>query len=294
MLSLAIFLAAASPQNATQTLLDQIRSADQTVTTIGYRLATKGAPLCPSGQVPLAGLRVHVLGQYAASVRRDAETLFGLADYPAILAIAPGSAAANAGAKPGDWIVSIDGIDMRPAPAAADYAAIERFDAALEAALAQPPVTLITRREGKDERLQFTGTRGCASRIELVPDKKRNAAADGKIVQITTGVLSETQSDDELAFIIAHEMSHNILKHRDRLDRLGRSAKAIRETEIEADRLGLQLMAAAGYDPLAAARFWERFGRKTGSGIFSDGTHMRTKARVAFLRIAAAGLKTAQ
>jgi beta-barrel assembly-enhancing protease len=294
MLTLAFFLAAASPQNATQTLLDQIRRADETVTTIGYRLATKGAPLCPTGQTPLAGLRVHVLGQYAASVRSDAETWFGLADYPAILAIAPGSAAANAGAKAGDWIISINGIDMRPLPGAADYAAIERFDATLETALARPPVTLVVRRDGKEERVQFTGTPGCASRVELVPEKKRNAAADGRIVQITTGVLGETRNDDELAFIIAHEMAHNILKHRDRLDRFGRSARAIRETEIEADRLGLQLMAAAGYDPLAAARFWERFGRKTGAGIFSDGTHMRTKARVAFLRAAAAGLKTAQ
>jgi beta-barrel assembly-enhancing protease len=294
MRALAIFLAVASPQNATQILLDQIRAADETVTTIGYRLATKGSLLCPALQAPLAGLRVHIRGQYAASVRRDAEALFGLGDYPAILAIAPESAAANAGAKVGDWIVSIGGFDTRPNPASADYAAIERFDATLETALARPPVTLVIRRDGKEERIQFTGTPGCASRVELVPDKKRNAAADGRIVQITTGVLGETSNDDELAFIIAHEMAHNILKHRDRLDRNGRSAKAIRETEMEADRLGLQLMTAAGYDPLAAARFWERFGRKTGAGIFSDGTHMRTKARVAFLRSAAASLKTAQ
>jgi hypothetical protein len=42
-------------------------------------------------------------------------------------------------------------------------------------------------------------------------------------------------------------------------------------------------MKGAGFDPHAPARFWARFGKKTGAGIFSDGTHLRTKARVKLL-----------
>ena len=47
---------------------------------------------------------------------------------------------------------------------------------------------------------------------------------------------------------------------------------------------------AAGYDPMAAARFWTRFGKKTGAGIFSDGTHLRTRDRVRLLTDEAAKL----
>jgi predicted Zn-dependent protease len=33
-----------------------------------------------------------------------------------------------------------------------------------------------------------------------------------------------------------------------------------RKHELEADRIGIQLMAQAGYDPSEAPRFWKRFG----------------------------------
>ncbi len=38
-------------------------------------------------------------------------------------------------------------------------------------------------------------------------------------------------------------------------------------------------MANAGYDTAVALRFAERYGRKTGLGIFSAGTHLRWKNR---------------
>ncbi len=213
-------------------------------------------------------------------MRTDAKALFGLGDYPAILTLSNGSAAARAGLKAGDWIVSINGTDLRSGPG---YAGVARFDDALAAALASPPANLVIERDAQRQGISLTGLAGCGSRIELVPGRKLNAAADGTIVQITSGVLEQTRDEDELAFVIAHEMAHNILRHLVRLDGIGRSARNIRATETEADLLGLKLMRAAGYDPMAAARFWARFGKKTGAGIFSDGTHMRTRDRVRML-----------
>jgi|CXWL01.1.fsa_nt_gi membrane-associated protease RseP (regulator of RpoE activity) len=284
---LAVLLLAAAPASANQIVLDQLRGHDERVGTIGYRLARNGVPLCPASVVPLAGLRVHTLGQYGKAVQGDARRLFGLGEYPAILTIAPDSPAARAGLMTGDWIVSINDADQRAGPG---YAGVERFDASLEAALARPPVRIGIERAGQRQTISLAGIDGCASRVELVPGRKLNAVADGRIVQLTTGVMQEAQDDDELAFIIAHEMAHNILEHRKRLDKIGRSARNIRVVEIEADRLGLRLMKAAGYDPAAAARFWSRFGKKTGAGIFSDGTHMRTKDRVRLLRDEATSL----
>ena len=215
------------------------------------------------------------------TVRDDARALFGLGDYPAVLALASDGTSARAGIEINDWIVSVNGTELR---SEAGYVGVERFDTALATALSKPPAMLVIERKGVRRTLSLSGLPGCASRIELVPGKKLNAAADGTIVQITSAVLEQTKDDDELAFIIAHEMAHNILRHSEQLDRIGRSTANIRMTETEADRLGLKLMRAAGYDPLAAARFWERFGRKTGAGIFSDGTHLRTRDRVRLLR----------
>ena len=278
---LVALLLAAAPANANQVILDQLRSYDERVGRIGYALARGGDGLCPATIVPLAGLRIHTLGQYGKTVRDDARALFGLGDYPAVLALASDGTSARAGIEINDWIVSVNGTELR---SEAGYVGVERFDTALATALSKPPAMLVIERKGVRRTLSLSGLPGCASRIELVPGKKLNAAADGTIVQITSAVLEQTKDDDELAFIIAHEMAHNILRHSEQLDRIGRSTANIRMTETEADRLGLKLMRAAGYDPLAAARFWERFGRKTGAGIFSDGTHLRTRDRVRLLR----------
>ena len=39
-----------------------------------------------------------------------------------------------------------------------------------------------------------------------------------------------------------------------------------REQEYEADRIGLGLMARAGYDPRSAVGFWQRMSQKSGGG----------------------------
>ena len=277
---------AASPANANQVVLDQLRAFDESVGNIGYELAANGVGLCPSATTPLSGVRVHTLGQYGAAVREDAKLLFGMGDFPAVLTVAPESPAAKAGLMVGDWIVSVDGQQI----AHNDYSGVAEFDARMAVGLAGGKVSLLIERGGQRRTIVIAGQPGCRSRVELVPGKKLNAAADGNIVQITTAVVGETRGEDELAFVIAHEMAHNILGHAARLDRTGRSAANIRATETEADLLALKLMKAAGYDPMAAAQFWARFGRKTGAGIFSDGTHMRTKDRVRLLADEAAKL----
>jgi predicted Zn-dependent protease len=85
--------------------------------------------------------------------------------------------------------------------------------------------------------------------------------------------------------VAAHELSHNLLAHRDRIN-AAKSGKTrlIKSTEEEADRLSVWLMANAGYDPQAAITFWERYGAETGLGIFTAPTHYRWQDRVAMLR----------
>ena len=134
-----------------------------------------------------------------------------------------------------------------------------------------------------------------------MPGKRLNASADGTYVQLTTAVIDFVRNDDELALVIAHELSHNILKHREKLDAqgvsrglfrsFGKNPGRIRATENEADRLALRLMHKAGFDIAVAPAFWDRFGRETSHGIFSDGTHASRKERVAIAEAEIAAIR---
>ena len=145
-------------------------------------------------------------------------------------------------------------------------------------------------RDGKEIRTQISPRRACASQFQIRPDKKRSASANGKMVTITSALAEYVESDDELAAIAAHELAHNLLKHKERLNaqkvnrgffgQFGKSAGRIKATEIEADRLSVWLMKNAGYDPQAAISFWTRYGKQHGKGIFSASTHYRWKKRV--------------
>lgn len=275
---LATLPAATSPRDAA---FAELREQDQRIADIAHRLAVRGVPHCPGRLAPQSGIRIHAIEQYDAKDRRAAADYFGfgLGLLPNVLAVAESSPAKSAGILPDDAIVSVDGVNVR----GSDYAAVERARTALATGLADGVARITLARRGKKVVEALAAEPGCLSEVELIPARKLNASADGRIVQVTTAVLAETADDAELAFVIAHEMAHNILGHRAQLDRKGRSARKIRETEVEADRLAIKLMIAAGYDPRAAARFWSRFGKKTGAGIFSDGTHLRTKARVELL-----------
>jgi len=126
-------------------------------------------------------------------------------------------------------------------------------------------------------------TSKCVYPIKLMADDTLNASADGDTVYINAGMLRFTGNDNELAFIIGHEISHNILGHRDKkigglligaffdalagyygkVDTQGAFAKAganaySKEYESESDYLSLYLLARAGYDIKEAPEFWRR------------------------------------
>ena len=50
--------------------------------------------------------------------------------------------------------------------------------------------------------------------VRIVEDPRLNALAyPNGIVYLTTGLVAHTQNEDQLAIIIAHEMSHYVLRH---------------------------------------------------------------------------------
>ncbi len=124
-------------------------------------------------------------------------------------------------------------------------------------------------------------------------DEQVNAfALPGGKVAVFTGILKYTETEAGLATVMAHEVAHALQRHgaerysRGILEQIGQlgalagaaaggidpgvaigamSAYGVgvalpnsREQETEADFIGLQLMAKAGYDPKEAVPFWER------------------------------------
>lgn len=254
---------------------------DLRLATIGYRLANANASFCDrTMQNP--GWVLHDEAQYPD--KSLAKTAFVFRSPVAISSVVAGGEAARLGLGAGDGIAAVNGINVT----APDFVKMERATARVEkiqtilndafAKSGVAVVSIVTATGPKDVKLQPAAI--CTSQFWVDTKSKLDAGADGVSVRVTEGLMTFTAAEDaELAAVIAHEMSHNLLGHRDRLAATGRSNKQVLATEMEADRLSVWLMKNAGYDPAAALRFIERYGRKTGLGIFSDGTHLRWRNR---------------
>lgn len=282
-LLLVPFITASDRIAETQAALTALRAEDLRVATVAYRIAVGNHDLCPKLS-PWLGFVVHDLRQYAPAYRTIVASAYDLEGGPAIEAVVPGGPADRAGAHQGDRIRAINGAPVEDrAPAigeAADYAGLEKVLAQLDAAAQGGPVRLMVDRSSGPIQYEVVAEPGCQSRVQLETSKSSNASADGTMISIGLEAAAAAATVDELAVSIGHEMAHNILEHRARLDQagvsrgfwqnFGRNAREIRKTEDEADLLGLYLMARAGFDIDVAPAYWERIATEAGGG---DATH---------------------
>lgn len=284
-------------------VLSRLHAQDVEIEAVGFRLATLNSNLCSNGWNP--GFSVHTLEQYGGSYRAAAARMFNLHDRAGVMSVVAGSPAAAAGLREGDSLERIDAFDLPRAdrlPAQATFDRTRQAQQAIAQAFGDGEATLNVERAGKDIALKIAATRACPSIFQVVPGATMNGEADGDYVQVSSDLVSLAQSDAELAALLAHELAHNILRHKVRLDSMhvdrgllaafGRNARLIRATEAEADRLSIYLMARAGLAPASAVGFWNRVRLDTRS-IWSDPTHPRWSERLRLMqqecdRIAAA------
>jgi beta-barrel assembly-enhancing protease len=276
---------------AYRALIDQ----DLRLATTGYRLALANAAYCDRKERN-PGWVIHDVAQYPDVAL--AKAAFGFDNPIQVAAVVNDGPADRSDIKPGDGFVGLDGATLYWAAMPVGKSGYERmasFKQLLGERFAEKPsLSVQVSRGGDDVKLALAPPLVCASDFQIDTDDGLDAGADGQIVRITYGMMRYTNDDAQLAAVVAHELSHNILRHREKLnaqgvDRglgrlFGKSKNAILATEIEADRLSVWLMANAGYDPNAALRFWERYGRQHGQGIFSEGTHLRWKNRVKIMQ----------
>jgi len=252
--------------------LGAIAELDRRIVTVFHRLVTANVELCPA-RGWAAGWALHSAGQYDRALR-DVLVAEGLeGDLPAVSAVAPDGPADEAGLSRGDVVLSANGAHMAVG-VPTDRASYEGFAAnigVIEAALHdRPELRLVARRDGRTREVVLQGDLACDYRVHLDVSDELNARADGRAIHISSALAQFAVTDDELALILAHELAHNVLEHREHFDRaaparrvfgnLAVSPSSLAAAERDADRWGLYLMARAGFDERVAAPFWRRFG----------------------------------
>lgn len=307
-LGLPLILALAGIQGGASSSAGQpaaavLRGEDQRVAEIAFRLATAARARCPVLS-PTLGIVLEHLGQFTLADRPTATAQYALDKGPGVLAVVPGGPAATAGVAAGDVLLAIDGVAVPPetglASAFDQNAASARSDLLidlLDQAAAKGAVRLsLLRGQMTLERI-VTPTPACPSRVHLARSRQLNAFADGRHVYLTTRLLELARSDDELAFVIAHEMAHNILGHPAAVRAVkaanGETAAAlqstavIRQTEREADLLATDLLLDAGFRTQGAARVLYTLDRVSPEFSFTP-QHDSTRTRAALIAAHAA------
>lgn len=246
------------------------------VARLGERLAIAAAPLCRDA-VPRLGIDLHSRSQYGSLTNEQARQTFPIVNGTAILLVVPGSPADAAGVRAGDAVVAIDGtpLPLQSPTTRSSYAPTRAALDQLDAALADGTANLLLRRpDGAGIAISLRGTPGCRTRFQMKPTGGIAAEADGLYVQIGQRMVESADADDVLSASLAHELAHNMLRHRERqnaagmrrgLSRMfGRSAALSRASELEADRMVPWLLALAGHDPTAGLRWLDLIERLAG------------------------------
>jgi Zn-dependent protease with chaperone function len=203
----------------------------------------------------------------------------------------PDLSAGGAGLRPGDQLLAINETTVSGITVEEAQWMISRISRARI-----QPLTLVVARGDERRELNLWGTAACRFTVHLVENPTVNALADGDRIYLTTGMLKFAGSDEELAWVLAHELAHNVLGHpqQTRLRGLLNSVLAATtgeigegvsrpELEMRADTLASFLLVQAGYDIRKAGMFLRRLALAESSvahNSFGE-THPATVARIA-------------
>jgi hypothetical protein len=270
------------------------RELDGRVAEIAFHLASAGRARCAT-QVPSLGVVLQHLSQFHAAARPGIVAAQPLDHGPGVIVVVPDGPAAWAGIRAGDVLTAVNEAPLPPESGLLDPFDADRARARadmIDNLLARPgPIAVTLLRDGMPIVVRIDPVPVCPSRVRLARSSQRNAYADGTHVLVTTGLLTRLRSDDELAFVLAHEMAHNILGHAAIMRggevshgigrTLGRSGQVVRGTERAADALAGQLMIDAGFDPVIGAGVLARLGYGD-FGLFAD--HDGASTRIAAMR----------
>lgn len=264
--------------------------------TLGYHIAVANPEKCEKHKM-MTGLILHDLASYDVKDRGRVR----IGNGATVMDVVPDSVAASAGLQAGDEIVTIAGkditgeyLDLVGAKGTADR--VEKIVADLEVALSHGGGQITALREGRPMDFTLASQPGCGGQVVYVPSGPVNAWSDGQYVAVTHAMMNFSHNDDELAFIVAHEMAHNILGHAEKRSHMlpiiglfGIGSGSVRKQEADADRFATDMLYRTKFDALSALAIFRRTGLRD---LLDMGlTHPIGIERMAILRRETARLK---
>jgi predicted Zn-dependent protease len=278
-------------------------------------LLVNNAPLCKAHSYKLLGFSAKNKYSYSAELADTVQQTFGYGERLQVTNVLAGSGAERVGVLRGDVLIAAENKEIPPGDNAERQAAVVLGPLVRT----RPLVKLTIERKGAPMSLVVPLTQSCGFSVDLANADHVNAYADGRRIAITRGMLNFTQSEQELAYVIAREMAHNILGHAGKqrmnatmggiIDNLIRVSPDLETVtgrsgvtpfpaalDAEADRLGLYLAARAGFSVDAAAAFWQRLAERQPAAIANGYTaiHPDNGVRLATLQKTAEEIRAKQ
>jgi hypothetical protein len=277
------------------------------VLTAGYKLTAAAQDLCGQNVTGAAGFFLWSARNFSGDDEKLARRAYDIHDGYSILAVMDGSPAGEAGLRAGDRLVSVDGVAT---PEATKAALQSIHDHMKDAFQKKRTLSVNIMRDGVLHTMPLSLVPACDYQVSVVKSDAVNAYADGNEMFVTTGMMNFIRSDQELALVLGHELSHNFLGHLDAklenslvgagagilldalvvaatgvnpgLYRTGQAVGALAYSvsfEQEADYAGLYVMRRAGYDIDGVAEFWRRMALDNSKQILNRTDHPATAER---------------
>ncbi|WP_210396352.1 M48 family metallopeptidase [Motiliproteus sediminis] len=267
---------------------------------VAWPLQRAAAELCPKPAEASLGIRLGNRYFFSEGLRPSALRMLQAGDVLQVLDVVPDSPAQQQGVMRGDHLIRLEGNDLPVAERATT-----ELRPLLDQLQPQQAVKLQLMRDGQSHLVTLTPAALCRYPVVLLHSDSINAYADHRSIQITRGMLGFAGNDWDLAFVIAHELAHNLLSHVPATFRNGAIGGVVdlwllasgvpspglmalagsraysQAFEAEADYVALYLMARAGLPLDQDSNYWRRIAAWRQSGITPDtsATHPDTSRR---------------
>lgn len=259
---------------------------------VAFPLLLASAEWCPFDQEPAYGF--SLAGKQAFGNGGED----GVGKGVEVSYVHPRSPAALADLRLGDQVLEVNTRDVAHNAAEEVMGLVGRLTRARV-----QPLQLDIVRSDRRHRIYLSAVSACQYSLRVIQTDQINALSTGHQVAVTTGLMQFVRSDDELGWVLAHEMAHNVLGHVQNAKlqailnsllgaMVGEPASlppSLRSLEVQADYVGSYIMARAGYELQAVRQVWKRLReielRPAISGQSFERSHPTTDERLAAFEV---------